>query len=120
MTNEERFEKFLVKSGEHILFTGSLDRDGYGQFWLGGRVIHAEVAAWRLAGNYVCSAFEDMHQRADCPKNCVNIAHLTKVLRRNHPDVRSSIERSMTHCERGHPFDKENTYQWKNKRICRA
>lgn len=29
-------------------------------------------------------------------------------------------ERNKTHCSNGHEFSKQNTYRWKNKRICRS
>lgn len=56
-------------------------------------------------------------------KSCVNPDHLEVVTQRVNvlrSDSPSSKASKQTHCVHGHPFDKENTYYWKNERRCRA
>jgi len=57
---------------------------------------------------------------------CVNIEHLAPMTQRAHLKMHgitggdANVGQALkTHCPAGHPYNKENTYRWRNERQCR-
>ena len=75
----ERFARYVGEPGENgcILWTGSVNKRGYGQIQLagrGGRPVLAHRLSWELANGPMASGMCVLH-RCDVP-GCVNPAHL--------------------------------------------
>lgn len=113
------------------LWIGARDANGYGQFYLNGRVIGAHRAVWFFhAGALPNSPAMDHKCRNH---SCVNPGHLEPVTHRVNTVERGSQENprssaryaARTHCDHGHPFDEHNTI-WLIRasnsrfRLCRA
>jgi len=109
------------------LWTGHVDRAGYGQARQGARTRPAHIVVWEVeVGRPVCDGMELDHLcRVRC---CVNPRHLEQVTHQE--NMRrgggfAGINARKTHCVRGHPFDAENTETRLNRnghqrRDCRA
>lgn len=114
-TPQERFERFVDRSGECHRFTGSHDENGYGHFGIEPRTpIKAHRAALLLAGITIPPGLTIDHvwARGCRYKDCVRLDHLEIVtnavngLRGNSPPA---VNARKTHCIRGHEFTPENT-----------
>lgn len=71
-----RFQKYQKRSGKCILWTGYIDKDGYGRFWLNGRNHLAHRVSYAIKHNEA-PAKQDVHHKCHW-RNCVNAAHLTE------------------------------------------
>lgn len=105
-------------------FTGARKPTGYGNFYLGGKVVGAHVAAYLLFAGEIPAGLEIDHICHDpqicsggnsCThRRCVNPAHLVPSTHRAN-DMRSAgvsaINAVKTHCPRNHPYDDVNTYR---------
>ncbi len=70
-----RFEKYIDKSGECWLWTGTFSKNGYGQFWYEGKHIDSHRFSYLLANGELPT--HPLVVRHKCkPKNCVNPDHL--------------------------------------------
>ena len=99
-------------------------RSGYGRFYSGDQYHVASRFAYQLANGAVPEGLWVLH-RCDTPR-CVNPEHLFLGTHDdNMADLRAkgrgnSQHRDQSHCKRGHPFDKANTYVTTNgQRACR-
>ena len=116
---EERFWKYVLCDLEsHCwLWTGSINPDGYGQFWLNGRRTKSHhflngKAPAGLEWDHLCRV-----------RNCVNPAHLEAVTRRINTlrgETQAALHAAKTHCPQGHPYDLLNTLLYQGRRYCRA
>jgi hypothetical protein len=121
-------ERVVVEEMGCHLFTGPLDRKGYGRESFGGRTRLAHRIAYELAFGAIPEGLEIDHL---CRvRNCVNPEHLEAVthlenLRRG---VRSkendwnvgAKNRAKTHCPHGHPYAGSNLkIRYRNGWICR-
>jgi hypothetical protein len=111
-----------------LLWTGGLDRRGYGRIWVNGRYRKVHCVAWELEVGPIPPGLELDHVRArGCVhKNCASIAHLEPVTHRVNQlrtDTPPAVNAIKTHCDQGHPFDLFNTYFYpdgrRNCRICK-
>lgn len=121
---EERFWEKVDRRGpdDCWLWTASLSA-GYGQIGLGGKDGgngHAHRVAWELSRGPIPVGLNVLH-RCDVPA-CCNPRHLfLGTLRDNTVDMYAkgraagpiAANARKTQCERGHPFDEENTY-WRS------
>lgn len=119
-TSIERFWAKVDKSGECWLWTGCLNRDGYGHISDGSLAhrfsyeIHVGPIPDGLTIDHLCRS-----------RACVNPDHLepvtlrTNILRGTSPSAVNAVK---THCKNGHPFDSANTRilpeGWRRCRLC--
>jgi hypothetical protein len=125
-TTQERFWSNVKRTATCWLWTGTLDRDGYGKMMVKGHNCRAHrlVYEWvkgeipnRLPLDHICRV-----------RNCVNPDHLEPVTVRENTlrgIAPSAINARKTVCHNGHEFTPENTYirpdaPMRNCRKCRA
>ena len=110
---EDEYERFIGKTETTnsgcLIWTGPLDKDGYGTFYLRRKGRRAHRVAWfnmngpieeGMVINHVC------RNRA-----CVNHQHL-KIMTAAENNFKDStsipyINSQKTHCKNGHPFDRK-------------
>lgn len=115
--------RFLSKirrdeSGCH-LWTGSINRYGYGEFRM--RTINkaAHRYAWERAHGPIEGDMTVDH--ICCVRHCVNLEHLRLMtLADNVRRGRNRARAEATHCGYGHEWTDENTYEYRGQRQCRA
>lgn len=93
------------------LFLGYIDRAGYGQMKVGGRLLSAHRGFWLLLRGEVQA--EDLDHRCR-NRSCVNPQHLEPVTHRENMrrgDGFAGRNARKTHCVRGHEFTPANTYR---------
>ncbi len=107
--------RYVVDEGSGCwLWIGTKSRKGYGYIKTGGRSRSAHRMAYELMVGQVPAGLELDH--LCCNRACVNPGHLEPVTHLE--NVRRALVRR-TSCLRGHPFDAENTYSYRGRRICR-
>lgn len=115
------FERNYIKdrnTGCWIWMVGR-DKDGYGQFWIGGKTARAHRVAYEHYKGIKADGILD-HIVCDNP-SCVNPDHLIvstmrdNTLRGTGP---SAINAQKTHCKNGHLFDAESKPGQRYRRIC--
>lgn len=120
----ERFWAKVDKSGECWPWTATIDRYGYGTFWL-GRKVGAHRAAYELTRGPIPAGMDIDHLCRN--RACVNPDHLEPVTRRVNV-LRGAAPTAAAwregRCKNGHPRTPENTYVRSEKsrqcRICMA
>jgi hypothetical protein len=75
---EERFWSKVNKTDTCWLWTATLDRYGYGQFYCNGRMVASHRLSWLLSGNTIPEGMVTCHAPHEICGNrhCVNPAHL--------------------------------------------
>lgn len=106
---EKRFWAKVEKTDTCWLFTGALDKDGYGKFHtvvpLSPRMAHRY--AYELLVGPIEEAMQIDHL---CRvKACVNPAHLEPVTQQENMHRAPHKNRGKPFCKNGHPFDEANT-----------
>lgn len=114
MTVAERFWAKVNKTPGCWMWTGGTGHNGYGQFWLGGKLVQAHRFAYELVHGPLLPGVKVLHE-CDTPP-CVRDEHLF-------PGTQGDNNRDMarkgrhvspnarkTHCPSGHPYSTANTY----------
>lgn len=123
-TVDERFDRKFTQRGpdECWLWNASVQKQGYGTFWDGSRVVQAHrFALFRATGTIP----SDQHACHTCDTPlCVNPSHLWWGTNKENIDDASSKGRmkhgpshfnsQKTHCPHGHPYVEGNIY-WTRK-----
>lgn len=103
------------------VWTGAIDRRGYGKFWWNGKTVKTHRLAFELKVRSL-----DTTEKLDhlCRvRGCCNTIHLEPVsnkvntLRGESPAAKHARK---THCPQGHAYDTANTMIYSGKRYCRA
>lgn len=110
-TKEERdrFNNFTIKGGDCILWTGFLDKDGYGMFYFRQKNRRAHRVAYYSKHGDIPKGLVIDHICKN--RNCVNPEHLKAVtVHENALENSNSVaalNKAKTVCKFGHPFDKK-------------
>lgn len=126
---ESLLSRISISESGCWLWEGRLDRDGYGVFWArvgGGRPLGPQahrVSYQLLVGPIPVGLVIDHTCKV---KACICPDHLEPVTNHENVVVRgsgpSAINARKTHCLRGHEFNEDNTYWYKDGRArsCKA
>ena len=112
MSTPERFFSYVDFTDTCWLWTGGIDKDGYGKFWWHGQTGRAHRWVYGFCVGPIPDGLQIDHL-CRVPR-CVNPDHLEAVTGRvnvmRSPIAPAAINARKTHCQRGHPFDEANTY----------
>lgn len=113
------FWKKVNKTDLCWLWTATLDKDGYGRFWLSSKAYRpSHVISHLIHGGNIPEGHV-VHHKCYTP-SCVNPHHLEAVTQKqNLHDVDSKtlpkLNSEKLYCPVGHPYDEKNTYWGKGK-----
>jgi hypothetical protein len=130
MTRQSVLERFMEKveqSDGCWLWTGGVDRNGYGKFYLKYKTLIAHRVGYELLVGPIapgCELDHTCHSRdSGCTpdtclhRRCVNPEHLNPLTRAAHALRNGGGSR----CRHGHPFTEDNVYRRADgRRECRA
>ena len=115
------FEFYQIDKSDpdgHWLWTGKIDRDGYGRHRFAGKSYMAHRWVWECVNGYIEYGMQLDHL---CKvRNCVNPSHLEKVTGKVNTQRATNHNRDKTTCPNGHRYTPSNTYVYKGRRKCRA
>lgn len=113
-----RIKARSITSGDCWLWTGHLDRYGYGQISVNNHREKAHRASFVAFMGAIPDGLVIDHLCRT--RHCVNPAHLEPVAFAE--NIRRGVqhEATKTHCPAGHLYDETNTYQSNGRRGCRA
>lgn len=118
---EDRFWSKVLKTETCWLWQGWKEKQGYGRFWLRGRMERAHRVAYELSGK-VTTVGLVLDHLCRTP-SCVRPDHLEEVTQRTNilrGEGLAAAEAAQTHCSEGHPFSGENLRRGpRNTRGCR-
>lgn len=125
---DEIATKRTVAVGDCLLWTGCVNREGYGVYYFKDRGSkRAHRAVWEMLVGLIPEGY-DLHHT--CPnKHCVSPEHLTPMKHGVHQATHveniaiarkasNAAKLARTHCERGHPFSGDNLGIAMGNRIC--
>lgn len=120
-TEEGPVPTYRPDLGPCLLWTATLDRDGYGKFWNGSKIVAAHRHAYEADQGPIPPGLTIDHL---CRVHaCVRGHHLeavtnrVNILRGVSP---SAVHATKTRCPAGHPYDEANTYVHQGRRHCRS
>lgn len=101
------------------IWTGTLDRDGYGRFFIEGRRFAAHRVAYTWSRGLIPDDLTVDHLCRN--RACVQPEHLEVVTNRENIARGNAglFNRSKTHCKQGHPLQGDNLYVRDTGRGCR-
>lgn len=125
----ERIWEYVQKTDTCWLWTGAVDKDGYGQTSDRGKPLKAHRAMYELLVGPIPPSMTLDHVKArGCTSpSCVNPAHLEPVNTRENvirgigPATAGARNAAKMHCPKGHPYDAANTrVDRQGRRHCKA
>ena len=87
MTDRERFDSRVDKSGTCWVWTATKTRDGYGRFRVGGRLVQAHRVSYEWARGPIPAGSQVDHRCFN--KSCVNPEHLRAVTNKQNQENRA-------------------------------
>lgn len=117
---EQRFWKKVNKTEGCWLWTGSRDRDGYGQFWHQKKMLAAHRWSYEMLVGPIPFGLQIDHLCRT--PGCVNPNHLEPVTQRENLLRGNTIQArnaAKTHCPHGHPLAGDNLRLSRGQRLCR-
>ena len=118
---ERLLSRLLIDPSGCLLWTGRIDRYGYGNIASGRRMVKVHRVMYELFVGPIPDGLEIDHL---CRvRHCAAPAHLEAVTRRENTLRGKSLQALnavKTHCDHGHAFDRANTYVYRGSRYCRA
>ena len=113
--------KYIIDASGCWLWTRSLDKDGYGQFYLERKMKKPHRLMYELIVSKIPDGLVIDHL---CKvRHCVNPKHLEPVTNKENvlrSDGFAAVNSKKTHCPKNHEYTTENTYLDKsNMRHCR-
>ena len=124
---EKLARKTMRRAGGCLVWTGTTDRDGYGQVRINYKIVQVHRLAWSLANKQPVPEGKFILHSCDNPP-CCEPSHLRpgtheeNMIEMNARGRRWRGSRNLTHCPAGHPYDEANTFFYlktKGCRICR-
>jgi len=106
---QEKLDHYSLDIGEHSIWCGNLDRDGYGRVWVGGRSMKASRLAWELAYGPIPPGMMVLHRNPCHHPACVRFDHLYLGTSQDNQQDRAALQLCQTHCKHGHLLDEANT-----------
>ena len=122
MRPAERVALRLVADGDCLIWTGHVERNGYGKITIDERSHWVHRVAWEGQHGPIPDALTIDHL---CRRSlCCNTAHMELVTRGENAR-RGNLANRRSHCPQGHPFDSANTIAngrpgWRRCRTCHA
>ncbi len=124
LSAQERLNSKTYVQDGHLLWAGALDSGGYGLIGANGSMVGTHRVSWEIAYGPIPEGLNVLHLCATPP--CIRPEHLYLGTQADNAQDRLAAGNDhnarKTHCMRGHPFDKENTYLYpageRNCRIC--
>lgn len=130
MLFEERFWSRVDKSGDCWIWTGCKDSNGYGKVKVPGGTDYAHRISYKLMRGGIPYGRELDHlcRLPWCvkPEHLEPVSHQENVQRGNAGKWFAEVQKSKTHCPKGHPYSETNTISkggsrtWRACRICNA
>lgn len=115
-----RFASKTERDNDCLLWTGPLDRDGYGGFYLRGATRRAHRVAWFDANGEVPEDFVVNHTCRQ--RSCVNPQHLQVITATENAMKDSTspayVNSQKTTCPKGHEYDAIEVSKNRRARVC--
>jgi len=131
MSDIDRFNHYVIKTGNCHEWTGGKNNNGYGSFRINGKPIGSHRFAYEMNYGKIPEGLVIDHLCKN--HSCVNPEHLeavtqqencTRGLSGKHGNQRKGSEHpesKKTHCPKGHEYNQENTYRDpKGHRFCKS
>jgi len=116
---DNRFWNKVDKMGCCWYWVAVLSGNGYGQFWLNGKMKLAHILSYEDKFGKTPDGLELNHICRN--RKCCNPDHLEAITHSENIQKGISVNRNKTHCPQGHEYNEENTYirSNRNHRECR-
>ena len=112
----DRFWSKVEKTDSCWNWKGAIRCDGYGKFKINRKTSYAHRFSYELSGGNIPSTLQLDHLCRN--RACVNPEHLETVTGKE--NMARGSRKTKKYCPRGHEYNAENTYIYKDERSCRV
>ena len=115
--SQARFSLYVHKTNSCWIWTGSINKNGYGQFHYQRKTwrVHRLLYTWKKG---IVPLDKELHHTCQ-NKICVNPDHLELINKIDHSKYHGQIREKADECPQGHQFNEKNTGRSKSGRYCR-